>query len=511
LFQKYQIINSTTNTINISPTSTTFQINYKQTINLKCKTQKRNQYFELNINNKEIQALQNIHAELYKPAPQLLPSLLLPSSDILLIQNTILDPIYQNQLINLHQKILPLNSNNLHFYTDASILNSQTDNISTGIAWILENDTQIKFNASITHAPNSTRAELATLISLFLILPANYQIHIHLDSLSTIQTLTNSIPYNYTSQTKQNNWDIIHILNFLVKHKNINYTTHKVKSHSNNTLHNIVDTLAKQGANKTKLKLNLEHFYLPIFFTWSQIPITHKLHKFCKNLISIQIFNKLLQLKSLRNLPTINILLLTEIINSQNSNLKLYSIRNKILLNNLPTMSNLNIHYPLLYLTSNCSFCNQHENNIHLLQCSLHTYNPHNTLINEISITLSSLNLSETSPHTIVQILNPQNSLSNSTIYNTLLLLIQGTITLDQYKQLQPTLKKLTNNFLILLSNSLLNWFNSTIWHTRNTKQHEWELARGITASIKKKNNIRLPILQSSISTNTNFTFNTDI
>src|ERR1043165_9130810 len=40
LFQKYQIINSTTNTINISPTSTTFQINYKQTINLKCKTQK---------------------------------------------------------------------------------------------------------------------------------------------------------------------------------------------------------------------------------------------------------------------------------------------------------------------------------------------------------------------------------------------------------------------------------------------------------------------------------------
>jgi len=110
----------------------------------------------------------------------------------------------------------------------------------------------------------------------------------------TIQTLTNSIPYNYNSQTKQNNWDIIHILNFLIKHKNINYIIHKIKSHSNNTLHNIVDTLAKQGANKTKLKLNLEHFYLPTFFTWNQIPITYKLYKFCKNLISIQTFNKLL-------------------------------------------------------------------------------------------------------------------------------------------------------------------------------------------------------------------------
>jgi hypothetical protein len=132
------------------------QINYNQTINLKCKTQKRIQYFELNINNQEIQALQSIHTELYKPAPQLLPFLLLPSPEIIQIQNIIPNSIYQNQLINLHQKILLLDPTNLHFYTDASILNSQTHNTSTGIAWILENDTQIKFNASITHAPNST-------------------------------------------------------------------------------------------------------------------------------------------------------------------------------------------------------------------------------------------------------------------------------------------------------------------------------------------------------------------
>jgi ribonuclease HI len=204
---------------------------------------------------------------LYKPVPETLPTLLLPSPEILLIQNTTSDFIYQNQLIDLHKKILFLNSKNLHFYTDASIINSQTQNIFTGIAWILENDTQIKFNASITYAPNSTRAELAALISLFLILSSNYQIHIHLDSLSTIQTLTYSIPYNHNSQTKQNNWDIIHILNFLTKHKNINYITHKVKSYSNNTLHNIIDTLAKHGANKTEFKLNLNYFYLPTFFT----------------------------------------------------------------------------------------------------------------------------------------------------------------------------------------------------------------------------------------------------
>ena len=174
-------------------------------------------------------------------------------------------------------------------------------------------------------------------------------------------------------------------------------------------------------------------------------------------------------------------------------------------------MSNLNTRYPLLYLTPNCSYCNQYENIEHLLQCPLHSYDPHNTLTNEISNVLNSLNITETLPNAIIQILTINNTPSNINIYNTILLLIQGTITLDQYQQLQPILKKLTNNFLISLSNSLLIWFNSNIWQTRNTKQHEWESLRGITASTKRKNNIRLPTAQLSNSNNTTFIFNTDI
>src|SRR6185437_12050448 len=44
LFQTYQIINSKSNTICISPILTILQINYKHTINLKCKTQKKQQH-----------------------------------------------------------------------------------------------------------------------------------------------------------------------------------------------------------------------------------------------------------------------------------------------------------------------------------------------------------------------------------------------------------------------------------------------------------------------------------
>src|ERR1043165_5649649 len=136
-------------------------------------------------------------------------------------------------------------------------------------------------------------------------------------------------------------------------------------------------------------------------------------------------------------------------------------------------MSNLNTRYPTLYLTPNCSYCNQFENTEHLFQCSLHSFNLHDLLIDKITNALNSLNLSKASQYTIAQILTSHNFSSNSNTNNILLLLIQGTITLDHYKQLQLILKKSTNNFLIFLSNSLLNWFNTTIWQTCNVKQHE--------------------------------------
>src|SRR5439155_16066987 len=100
---------------------------------------------------------------------------------------------------------------------------------------------------------------------------------------------------------------------------------------------------------------------------------------------SVQIF---FQLKTFRNLQLFNILQLTNIINSQNDNPKLYSFRNKIILNNLPTMANLNTRYPNLYLTPNCAFCNQYENTYHILSCTLHSINLYEILHNQITNTL---------------------------------------------------------------------------------------------------------------------------
>ena len=183
------------------------------------------------------------------------------------------------------------------------------------------------------------------------------------------------------------------------------------------------------------------------------------------------IFQQITQLKTFQNLQLFNILQFTNIINSQNNNPKLYSLRNKILLNNLPTMANLNIQYPNLYLTSNCSFCNQHENTEHLLLCTLHSIDFHNILLIQITDYLNTLSLTNTAPQIILQYILLNSNPPDLT--NTFLLLIQGIISTNCYEQINSLLKKSTNNFFIQLSNNLFLWFQAKIWNARNLIHHK--------------------------------------
>ncbi|CAG8857494.1 37174_t:CDS:1, partial [Gigaspora margarita] len=55
------------------------------------------------------------------------------------IKNIVLTLSYQEELIYLYNLIKTIPLNNLHFYSDASIVYSQTPNIRTSIGWILDN------------------------------------------------------------------------------------------------------------------------------------------------------------------------------------------------------------------------------------------------------------------------------------------------------------------------------------------------------------------------------------
>jgi len=171
-------------------------------------------------------------------------------------------------------------------------------------------------------------------------------------------------------------------------------------------------------------------------------------------------------------------------------------------------MANLNTRYPNLYLTSNCSYCNQYENTEHLLSCTLHSINLPNLLQQHITEQLQILKITNISSQIILQILifnyNSQNSL------NILLLLIQGTIPTTCFDQTNILHKKLTTDFFTQLSNLLLLWFNNKIWKDRNQKQHEWETARGISKKTKKQTKIIYP-LQTSNTINNHTSYNSNI
>src|ERR1051326_9136051 len=94
-----------------------------------------------------------------------------------------------------------------------------------------------------------------------------------------------------------------------------------------------------------------------------------------------------------------------KILNSQKNNSLKYSFRTKILTNNLPTMQNLNIRYPYLYTTSNCTQCLNTENTLHILVCKKNNPNIHQSLINIINNLFNSLKITTITASNLLNIL----------------------------------------------------------------------------------------------------------
>jgi len=93
------------------------------------------------------------------------------------------------------------------------------------------------------------------------------------------------------------------IINQIISKKHLQITTHKIKSHSKNYFHNQSDLLAKQGAYKSIISIDITKLNPPIFFQWHQYPIPFKLRTFVKNTITSEELYNFSQLKYLQNLP----------------------------------------------------------------------------------------------------------------------------------------------------------------------------------------------------------------
>src|SRR6201988_3034339 len=419
--------------VNLLPSSKPINLPYKQ---IKFKNSL------LQIDYKEILAIIDISNNL-KPLP--ISSLCQPQINILsreihLIYHIIESSHYQNQLIQIYNKILDLNLTNLQFATDASIQNLQTTNIQTSIGWICENDLSIKFSAAITPSPDSSRAELSAIISLLLVIPINSMITILTDSSIAIKSLLNP-PTSKPIQVK--NWDIIFIINSIKSTKNISINLIKVKSHSTNSLHNQADSLAKQGTTKPLLTISYTYFNLPTYFSWNNHIITFKARSFIKNIITIQELISWSSLKLFNNYTSdINWNLTFKLLNFLEYNSHKYSFYIKILTNNLPTMQNLNIRYPNLYTMNKCCKCPLTEDSLHILLCPKNTENIQQSLINITTNTFQQLQITSIQPITLLNTLLLPTNNSPNTQYTPLIPQIFGIYS----KTIHQNTKTLTKN-----------------------------------------------------------------
>jgi ribonuclease HI len=148
----------------------------------------------------------------------------------------------------------------LTFYTDGSLANLNTEEVTMGIGWtqVEPNTPHRDFSARVKDWPSSSRAELLAIMTALYTCPKECTVSIYTDSLTTInryKQLTNPLTTN-RQKLKIPNHTIWSTILKLIDEAALHTTFVKIKGHSNNIHNDTADRLAKEGRNKDTLDFN---------------------------------------------------------------------------------------------------------------------------------------------------------------------------------------------------------------------------------------------------------------
>ncbi|GET55983.1 ribonuclease H-like domain-containing protein [Rhizophagus irregularis DAOM 181602=DAOM 197198] len=147
--------------------------------------------------------------------------------------------------------------NHYCFYTDGSLINLGTPDVSMGWSWVQVLDGAGFFQSIAAHAhgiihnwPSSTRAEIAAIHAALTVTPPSSTVTIHTDSQSAIDGLRLYATFSYfTSRLyyKTTNFELWAIIERLISSKSLSVTAVKVKDHSGNFYNDYADSLANSA------------------------------------------------------------------------------------------------------------------------------------------------------------------------------------------------------------------------------------------------------------------------
>jgi ribonuclease HI len=435
------------------------------------------------------------------------------------LDNSIIFKIFaQNSASSLLHKIAIANTSfsTLTFYTDGSVIDICTNQCSSGIGWVQVNSENLithSYSAQIELWPSSYRSELISILSAISTAPINCKINIYTDSLSTLSKFNSlsQLPQLNSKLFKTNYWPIWSTLLNITKTRNLQIHFHKVKAHDNNPLNDEADKLAKNHQLLPKLQLIHNNEYNQYHtLHWENYTVEQHSRRFIKNLCNAHI----IAMWSSQNRNS-EWLQFTDDIdwqstwlyinnNSKRSNLStnlksntIKSFRIKLLLNELPTLSRLHLHYPSLITTNQCNYCNSNDNSTHWLYC------PNNSTLPNIINTATSQTLQKLLPDLPTfdtflltsQLLNTLTSLNPFNTSNLLPsnLIIKGLVPNSLSQLLIPYTqsKSIASQILISLLLTINQNIFDQLWKPYCTQLQQWKL----------QNNIQIPHTSSKPKT----------
>uniref|UniRef100_U9V4E4 RNase H type-1 domain-containing protein n=1 Tax=Rhizophagus irregularis (strain DAOM 181602 / DAOM 197198 / MUCL 43194) TaxID=747089 RepID=U9V4E4_RHIID len=167
------------------------------------------------------------------------------------------------------------------FYTDGSLINLGTSDVSMGWGWVqIVKDSGFlnsiaTYKRGIIHDwPSSSRAEAAAIYAALSASPANSVVHIYTDSQSSIEGLKHCFLSDYSNSRlyyKTTNFELWAIIQQLIVDKQLSVLPFKVKAHSNFYWNDFADSLANTAHTSddavliSRLDLAAVHDYIMIY------------------------------------------------------------------------------------------------------------------------------------------------------------------------------------------------------------------------------------------------------
>ncbi|GBB89696.1 hypothetical protein RclHR1_01650003 [Rhizophagus clarus] len=444
------------------------------------------------------------------------------SSSFVVEDDPTVAPLVDDQFLLSSPVPLPSGSH-YHYYTDGSLTNLRTTEVSMGWSWVqlIPDAGYLNSVATYTHGtirnwPSSTRAEAAAIYAALSVTPVNSTVTIYTNSQAAIDGLRLCASSSYSNSRlfyKTTNFELWASIERLIYTKSLAVSPVKVKGHDGNYWNEFADSLANSAHHSDMAPLLPAIAYTcshPVRLVYDNVVCESnprrlfKLHfqaTFLKDLLSLKRFQFVYCLYDIDNYVvdwkltwfTLNLSPAYDASFQASHATRHYTFKFKLFLDDLPLLEKLKVTRPNLYIDLfTCrSYCDRMEDLMHLILCSKQRSVMHQILQSYQNHLFSKLReageLADLDPTPLLRKLSSLSCWTISSSNWSSYALIRGclpAIFIDLFVELsipRPSAMKV----VAAIHNHFIQKLRIRIWNLRTYDKSKWEDVMNITLKLK--------------------------